>query len=119
MSSIITTTDLHLLDHDKHDADDKQIQSLTQAAITQAADDGKLVGIEAPVWRTHALPHNGAYSEAAEVIERQLNHIAGHFGVLGFEVQYKKGSTDNPNPTKGWFQIRAYADQNAPEEAAA
>ena len=115
------TAHLKLIDHAKHDADDKQVQELTSAAILKAADDGKLVGVEAPVWLTHTLPHNGAYEQVANVIERQLNHLAGHFGVLGFSVQYKKGSIDNSNPTKGYFLIRAYAEQNAPieEEVAA
>ena len=113
MEDTTTTSkpELTLLDHNAHDAQDKSTQEQVEKAILGAQEKGTLIGAEAPVWRTHTLVHRDSYEAAAHVIQKQLNHLAPNIGLLGFNLQYKRGSTDTSSEPLGYFQIRVFADK--------
>jgi hypothetical protein len=104
-------SDIKLLDHNAHDELDKTTQVVTESLIFDAGEKGTLIGTEAPIWRAHTLVHRDSYEVAAQVIQRQLNHMAPSLGLLGFNIQYKRGSTDTGKEPVGYFQIRAFASK--------
>jgi len=105
------------LTHEDLNNRDKAVQLQVENSLQEAAEAGSLVGAEAPTWKTHLVPHNGSHYIAAETIARQLNHLVGYFGVIGFGIEYKKAKEVEGEPTQGYFQIRTYAQQALPAPA--
>jgi hypothetical protein len=106
-------SDLELLDHEAHDNLDKETQEQVENTILEAGKKGTLIGAEAPIWRAHTVIHRDIYETVAYVIQKQLNHLAPSLGLLGFNLQYKRGATDTGKEPLGYFQIRAFADKPA------
>ena len=104
--------------HQDQESHDLVVQHDVTQAILKAEEEGKLVGLEAPVYRTHTfLPTKGG-DVYARVITRQLNHIAKDLGLLGFQVLYKEDSfkPDAAKPDHGYFQIRVFANHPQPSK---
>ena len=104
-----TDTSLRIFDHKTKSREDRELQTSVNDAIVAAADQGQLIGTEAPVWKVHTFPHNEDFAPLAPVLQAQLNHLAPTLGLLGFSVDYRKGAIDSDIPLRGYFQIRAFA----------
>lgn len=101
--------------HDDQEKFDLEIQHASNHVILDAEKSGKLAGIEAPVFKCHTFNPISGGDIYAKAINRQLNHLAGSLGVLGFNVTYKEDSLSPlaTKPDRGYFQIRVFANTPA------
>ena len=105
-----------VIDHDKDELLDRQVQQERAQAVLQAEDQGNLAGAEAPVFKCHTFSPCSEGENHAKVLTNQLNHLAEGLGLLAFQVVYKEDSLSPLaiKPDCGYFQIRVFA--KAPTE---
>lgn len=107
----MTTKPTDAVDHDAQEKQDLDVQHSCAEEIIKAERAGQLLGQEAPVYRCHTFTPVGAGDTYAKAITRQLNHLAGSLGVLGFQVSYREDSLDPKasRPDLGYFEVRVFA----------
>lgn len=120
----MTTTELEtevIVDHDKDEKHDLDVQYGRAQALLKAENDGNLIGAEAPVFKCHTFSPCPEGESHAKILTQQLNHLAEALGLLAFQVSYKEDSLSPlaTRPDRGYFQIRMFANAPKEEEAVA